>query len=355
MIGIDAGNSLDRPPTGVAIYARNLTAELARGHPEQPFAWYCRSNRYLRLRQADLPANVRRGLLEGFALVWSGRRLRLFHGLNQRLPGRLHAPMVATFHDLFALTGAYATPEFRGRFARLAREAIARADHVIAVSGHTAGLVSEWLGFPRSAITVVHHGVEELEVPGPAARRRVLHGLGITMPYVLHIGALQVRKNVERIVAAFEAAGDGCQLVLAGPSGYGAEAILARVRRSSAVSRIRVPGHVAADARAALYAEAEVLLFPSLEEGFGLPVIEAFAAGLPVIASDVSALPEVAGDAGVLVNPLETDAIAGALERVLRSPELRAELARKGKERAERFSWRRCAEETWAVYQRLLG
>ena len=354
MIGIDAGNSLDRPPTGVAVYARNLISELARLRADERFAWFYRSNRYFRSFRTRLPANVKRRLLESPALRWR-RGLRLFHGLNQRLPDGLSVPKVATFHDLFALTGEYSTAEFSARFARLARETARQADHIIAVSSHTANQVAERLQVPSARISVVHHGTEKLDIPPRARRVELLDALGVSGPFVLHVGALQVRKNVERVVAAFEAAGVAAQLVLAGSHGYGSEGILERIRKSPARARVLLTGHVADEARASLYAEAEALLFPSLEEGFGLPIVEAFAAGLPVIASNVSALPEVAGDAAILVDPRDTDAIAEALERAVEDSQLRSALRRKGLARAERFTWRRCADETWRVYERVLS
>ena len=354
MIGIDAGNSLDRPPTGVAIYARNLIRELAQAHPSQRFGWFYRSNRYFRSFRAQRPANASRRILEAPLLRLSARGLQLFHGLNQRLPPLVGVPTVATFHDLFAITGEFSTGEFKERFARLARETARRADHVIAVSSHTARQVQTKLGVPRSRITVVHHGVETLAVPSRARREQALAALGVAKPFVLHVGALQVRKNVERLVAAFEASGQTAQLVLAGSLGFGASRILERIRRSAVRDSVLLAGHVSDATRASLYAEAEALLFPSLDEGFGLPVIEAFSVGLPVITSDVSALPEVAGDAAVLVDPRNTDEIARGLQAVLEDPGLRSALRRKGLARASKFTWERCAEQTWRVYERLL-
>ena len=355
MIGIDAGNSLDRLPTGVAVYARNLLAQLARAHADERFAWFYRSNRYLRSFSGKLPPNARRRLLEESVLYLTARGLSLFHGLNQRLPNRLRVPRVATFHDLFALTGEYSTPQFRQRFAHLARETATRADHVIAVSEHTAGLVADRLAFPRESISVVHHGVEALEIPKPETRRAVLRDLGVDRPFVLHVGSLQVRKNIEGIVSAFESMSGSLDLVLAGAAGYGADRIARRIQESPASSRIRMTGHVGDNVRATLYAEAEALVFPSFEEGFGLPVVEAFSVGLPVVASNVSAVAEVAGEAAILVDPFEPEGMATALERVVSDSALRAELRRKGLERAKRFSWERCAAETWDVYRSLQG
>lgn len=353
-IGIDAGNCFDRPPTGVAVYARNLTTELARSHPDQRFVWHLRSNRYLRSFRSRLPRNVTRRLGEGFPGHPAVGPVALFHGLNQRLPPPSDALMVATFHDLFAMTGDYSTRGFRERFAKLAVETARRANHIVAISEHTARLVEELLGCPRARVTVVHHGVEALDAPTQNETRSTLEDLNITPPFVLHMGTIQARKNVGRLVEAFEAAGAGRQLVLAGSIGYGGPDILSRIERSPARSRMRLPGHVGDKVRSCLYRSAECLLFPSLDEGFGLPVVEAMASGLPVITSDASALPEVAGDAALLVDPLDVDAIADGLARVLASAALRAELTAKGLERAKAFTWRRCADETWAAYQRLL-
>ncbi len=354
MIAIDAGNRFDQPPTGVAVYARNLTRALADTYPETHFGWYFRSNRFLRSFRSRMPANVSRHLLESPFTGWTIRRARLFHGLNQRLPEDLRAPAVATFHDLFVLTGEYSNREFRARFSDLARETAERSSHIIAVSSHTASQVEEHLGVPRSQISVVHHGSEPQEPPAEDVRNVILRRLGVQRPFLLHVGALQVRKNLIRLVDAFERIPSEYSLVLAGPLGYRAQEILDHVEHSKARDRIHLPGHVSDDVRAALYNDAEVLVFPSLEEGFGLPVVEAFGAGLPVVASNVSAIPEVTGDAAVLVDPHSPDAIAQAVVSVLDDSDLRESLRARGLARAARFTWRRCAEGTWEVYQRLI-
>ena len=353
-IGIDASNHFDRPATGVAVYAKCLANQLAESHPEQRFIWHLRSNRYFRSLRQALPRNVERRLAEEFPCHPAVGKVALFHGLNQRLPIGPRVS-VATFHDLFAMTGEYSTRSFRDRFSRLAVETARRADHIIAISKHTANLVEQRLGYPRSNITVIHHGINALEAPRSAKRMEVLANFDILKPFVLSVGTLQARKNVESLVAAFEAAGAGRRLVLAGGVGYGGAQILQRIRDSPARSRICLLGHVSTLVLASLYREAEVLLFPSLDEGFGLPVVEAMANGLPVITSTTTAMPEVAGSAAVLVEPTRVDAISDGLARVLASQRLQADLRAKGLERAKQFNWRRCAEETWRVYERLLS
>ncbi|HXA52858.1 MAG TPA: glycosyltransferase family 1 protein, partial [Candidatus Acidoferrum sp.] len=189
---------------------------------------------------------------------------------------------------------------------------------------------------------VVHHGTRRLELP-EATRENI----------ILCVGAIQRRKNMTRLVEAFEAVDPGWSLILAGSDGYGADEVRARIAASRARARIEAPGYVSPQELAGWYARARVFAFPSLDEGFGMPLLEAFSAGLPVLTSNRSALPEVAGDAALLVDPLDTDSIAEGLRRITRDADLRAELARRGRLRAEGFRWDKAVAETWNVYASL--
>lgn len=353
MIGIDAGHGLDRPPTGVSSYCRNLIRALTANRADERFRLFYRSNRYFRSFREPLPSNCSRALLADGLLSRTARGLRLFHGLNQRLPAGLPCPALATFHDLFVMTAEYATPEFRERFTALAQETAKRADFVIAVSEFTAGQIIELLGVPRDRLAVVHHGVEPAFAMPDERKNALLAQLGITRPFLLNIGAIQKRKNIARIVSAFETLDADLDMVFAGPDGYGADAIALAIEASPAQPRIHRTGFVDRDTRAALYAGAEALVFSSLDEGFGLPVIEAFAAGLPVVTSNTSALPEVAGDAALLVDPMDVESIAAAMRRIVHDSDLRKLLRDKGTARARRFTWEQAARETQAVYDRL--
>ncbi len=227
--------------SGVGLYSHEILTGLAAAHPEVRFDFCYRPHRYLRARRAALPPNVRRRLL---AEPLGPRGADLFHGLNQRLP---HVPMrraVATFHDLFVMTGEYSTPEFRARFTAQARDAAQRADAVIAVSEFTRSQVISLLGVEPARVHVVHHGIRKLAGPGgaPQAREKV----------ILNVGAIQKRKNIARLVEAFETLPAPWRLVLAGSNGYGAEEILARIESSPARDRIRVTGYVSAADLAAL-------------------------------------------------------------------------------------------------------
>jgi glycosyltransferase involved in cell wall biosynthesis len=313
------------------VYSREILGGLAAAHPEARFDWCYRPHRYLRA-----PGAHKRLLLDP---VWP-RGSDLFHGLNQRLPRIPMRRAVATFHDLFVLTGEYSTAEFRARFAAQARDAAARADAIIAVSAFTREQVISILGVAPERVHVVHHGARGLPLPS-VARENV----------ILNVGAIQKRKNIARLVEAFEQVDRDWRLVLAGSDGFGAAEIHAAIARSPARDRIVVTGYVSPADLAGWYARARIFAFPSLDEGFGMPVLEAMQAGIPVLTSNRSALPEVAGDAALLVDPEDTT----ALRALTKNLELQRDLARRGQARAEMFTWEKAVRQTWEVYQTLLG
>jgi glycosyltransferase involved in cell wall biosynthesis len=334
-VGLDATYALDPSPSGVALYSREIAFGLARSNPDSRFTFYFRPHRFFKSFHMPLPSNAHRSLMPPIG--------SLFHGLNQRLPRFHSGPAVATFHDLFVLTGEYSTPEFRKRFADQARHAAARADIVIAVSEFTRGQVIALLGVSSDRVRVVHHGIRKLPFPNATPREKV----------ILNVGAIQKRKNIARLVEAFEAVDPSWRLVLIGSSGYGAAKIHARIAASPAAERISVLGYVTAEELAGWYARAAIFAFPSLDEGFGMPVLEAMAAGTPVLTSTCSALPEVAGDAALLADPEDTGALVHALRRLTEDKDLRAQLSHLGMNRAKLFTWEKAVEETWKVYTEL--
>lgn len=347
-IGLDATYSLGKNLSGVGVYSREMMSGLTRAHPEEKFRFYYRAHRLLKSLAEKLPPNASRRLLSG------APRADLFHALNQRLEGRLNSRSprtVCTFHDLFVMTGEYSTAEFRERFTAQARDAAARADAVIAVSEFTRSQIVSLLGVPPSRVHVVHHGIRELAAGGAApggqnnaSRDKV----------VLNVGTIQKRKNISRLVQAFETLPAPWQLVLAGSRGFGAEEILSRIEQSPARDRIRVTGYVTAEELSGWYARASIFAFPSLDEGFGMPILEAMAAGVPVITSNRSALPEVAGDAALLVDPDDAETLKDALVRLTTNHELCEELARRGIARARCFTWETAVRKTWDVYRMIL-
>ena len=348
---LDATYLVDPHPSGIAIYSHELLDGLAQMQPQNRFMHLYRLKQYRR----SLPTafnNVERRLmlplLPPFA-PWA--RPDLFHALNQRVDQRLAKCVVSTFHDLFVMTGEYSSADFRARFAKQARDAARRSDLIIAVSAFTKDQVVGCLNVDPARVRVVPHGVH---LPASVA------SVGGREKIILCVGALQIRKNVVRLIEAFEklpsAAREGWKLVLAGSTaGFGAAAIINRIERSMQVMQIQLSGYVNAAELHQLYQRASIFAFPSLDEGFGIPVLEAMANGIPVITSNRSALPEVAGDSAMLVDPYDSDALSAGLLRLISDAELCQKLSRMGTARAKLFPWARTVKETYSVYSELLS
>lgn len=267
---------------------------------------------------------------------------------------RSRVPLVVTVHDVMALEH----PDWFTRANALQQRlvlprAAAAAARVIVPSHYTRERLLATCRVGPGRVDVAPWGVAPAFAPG-AADAAALERLGVERPYVLAVGTLQPRKNLPAAIAACERAtaeGFPHTLVVAGARGWRDEAVAEMLGQP----HIRVLGGVTDGELVELYRGADCLLFPSLYEGFGLPVLEAMACGTPVVCANRTSLPEVAGDAAVLVDPEDTAAFAAALAEVLSSPARRRELAAAGLARAREFSWDRCADLTVAAYRRALG
>jgi glycosyltransferase involved in cell wall biosynthesis len=340
-VALDATYSLGQSLSGVGVYSRQLLQGLAATDFAEGWDWFYRSQRYLRAHLQKLPPNVRIRRLSG---TQGDRSAPLFHGLNQRLPELRFPRQIATFHDLFVLSGDYSTPEFRERFAQQARDAANAADLIIAVSAFTASQIEDHLKVPAARIRVIHHGVVPRPINPEIPREKI----------ILCVGALQKRKNQANLVRAFRAAPSDWSLSLAGSEGYDSKVVLREVADSPAHNRIHVAGYLSEAEIANLYAKASVFAFPSLDEGFGMPALEAMAAGIPVIAGNRSSLPEICGGAAMLVDPASEEELAHAIAVLTNDDELRGKMIASGKMHAENFSWIKAVEKTVEVYKELL-
>ncbi len=342
-IAIDATYSIGEELSGVGVYSHEILTGLALAHPKTPFVYCYRPKQYFRSFGTRLFRNCSRFLLHDEFRVPGAE---LFHGLNQRMPLKRVKNRVCTFHDLFMLTQNYSTPEFRKVFTARAKRAAERCDVIVAVSQFTADQVEEHLNVERSRIRVIHHGVRDATDRTTYPRENL----------ILHVGAIQERKNITRLVEAFETVPKDWKLVLAGSStGFGAENILKRIAASPARDRIQITGYLSGPALDRLFARSRIFAFPSLDEGFGMPVLEAMMRGVPVITSNRSALPEVAGDAALQINPEDTAALAAGIHRLIADPDLGMKLIAAGRERAGMFTWRSAVNKTWGVYRELIG
>jgi glycosyltransferase involved in cell wall biosynthesis len=357
---------------GVSGYIRQLLAHLPAAAPDlrllaftpdvdldaAPRLQQRRSTRW------DTQRPLRRILWEQAALPLLARQaqLDLLHGAVNINPALSPCPTVVTVHDLsFMRTPQAFPPMQRAYLHSQVRRSVAAARRVIAVSQATKQDVVDLFGAPADRIDVVYNGVDASFCPAPAGEVEAFRrGAGLPERFILHLGTLEPRKNLPRLVQAFaqvrahDAGQPAVKLVLAGGRGWDYDAIFAEVARQGLEQEVLFPGYVSDEDLAWWYRAAAVFVYPSLLEGFGLPVLEAMACGAPTVTSNLSSLPEVAGDAALLVDPMSVDALAGALLRLLADADLARELRTRGLAQAARFPWSRTAQETAAVYRRAL-
>ncbi len=286
-------------------------------------------------------------------------RVDVLHGPVNVAPLLAPCATVVTVHDLAYLRLPDRLPTGRRRyFAALTRASVRRASRVLAVSESTKRDIVELLGVPPEQIAVTPLAADPSFRPVTGEALEVFLGeQGIVRPFVLSVGTLEPRKNLPTLLRAFAriAAEMPHDLVLAGPEGWMTDEIHETRRRLDLGDRLRFTGYVDAEALPAWYSAADLFVYPSLYEGFGLPPLEAMACGTPVITSDVSSLPEVVGDAGLTVPPTDEMALAEAMRRVLGDPAIGADLRKRGLERAKRFSWEQTAALTVAAYRDAAG
>lgn len=268
------------------------------------------------------------------------------------LPTR-RAARVVTFHDLFFLDRPeLVTREVRSTWARQLTRDFHLIDAAICVSRRTADRAAAHFPALADRLHVVHHGLEPRWRPptGP---------LEDGPRVVLAVGTLEPRKNYVRLLSAFDRllrSGErDLTLIIAGGEGLASAAIHGTIRRLGLGAAVRLVGYQSQRQLEDLYHRATLLAMPSLDEGFGFPVLEAMASGVPAVVASAGALPEVAGDAAEFVDPLDEESIFEGLHRVLHSSELREAMRRRGLERANRFSWENAARETARVYELALA
>jgi len=365
-IAIDATYAVDPEPSGIAVYSRKLIESLAGLETPHRFLLCYRLSRFGR-RLEFLRPQARSGsrgptfsvrLFQEPFTFWLPWQAEVFHSLAQRPPAFHFRKEIVTIHDIFPLTGReYSTPEFQRKFGALLLEAAERAVRIITPSQYTAEQLVKHAGTPREKIRVIPEGVDlpadTLTPEDRLAERERLVGKGNVM--ILSVGVLQTRKNTVNALRALAGLPPHCRMVLAGGDGHGSEGVHDFIRKEGLASRVVVLGHVAAAYLSVLYQAANVFVFPSFEEGFGLPVLEAMAYGVPVVASRASSLPEVGGDAVLYADPHDPRDIAEKVLNAVEDDSLRGRLIELGRQRAGDFPWRRTAELTCAVYDEVLA
>lgn len=370
-IGIDYTSAV-RQGAGIGRYTRGLVralADLGRDHQyilfsagRDPRAQAWPQN----VAQCTLPLTDRQ-----LAIIWQRLKLPipvelftgqldLFHSPDFVLPPIWRARTVLTVHDLSFMRH----PECfsAGLLAYLmdaVPRAVRRADLILADSESTRSDLCELLSVARDRVAVVYPGVEPHFVPqvGHAEIEVVLRRYGIRRPYILGLGTLQPRKNFPRLIRAFDLLRKEHQLphqlVIGGGRGWLYEEIDQTIADLSLQRDVLLAGFVSDEDLPMLYSAADVFAFPSLYEGFGIPILEAMGCGTPVVTSTTSSLPEVAGDAALLVSPDDIEALAHAMWRLIDDGALRNDLRARGFSRVKQFTWERAAQDLLGIYAHL--
>lgn len=359
---------------GLETYVLELLPALLRAEPDMRLTVLCNAQgRELLETQSWIDAvelETPRASVHGLRAIYelgplgalAGRRFDVLHSPALTAPLFTRAANVVVLADTTWITvpdlgkGQAATVRlWQAVVPRVAR----RADRVVAISSASADDAERHLGVPRDRIDVIPLGYgtppRVAPTPGPVLRERLGLGEG---PIVLNVAMKKVHKNQLRLVQALPAVRErvpGAQLVLPGASTPYEEELRAEASRCGVGDAVALPGWVDEADLEGLYAAASAFVFPSLNEGFGLPVLEAMVRGLPVVASTAGSLPEVAGDAALLVDPTSVEAIAAATTRVLTEEPLRERLVAAGRERPAAFTWGRTASGTLASWQRALA
>ena len=371
MIYLDISAAVHRR-AGLGRYAESLARALVAARPNRYALFYNQERGVEPLAGLEhLPARtVALGYKPWRMLIWLGQLARvgldrflpnaeLYHATEHLLLPLRAAPTVLTVHDLiFRRFPAHHKPLNRWYLNLTLPLYCRRANHIIAVSECTRRDLIAAYHLPPQKITVIDEAAAprfRLQPPDTVAAVRARYRLPDR--YLIFVSTIEPRKNLARLLAAFEtlrAEGLTDSLVIVGRRGWLYDDFFARLERSPARDAVIFPGYVPDADLPPLYAGAQACVFPSLYEGFGLPVLEAMACGTPVVTSSTSSLPEVGGDAALYFDPADVEQITETTRRLLRDPALREEMRARGLEQAARFSWARAAKETQAVYDAVL-
>ncbi|HLF26208.1 MAG TPA: glycosyltransferase family 1 protein [Anaerolineae bacterium] len=352
LIGIDASRAVTPEATGTEVYSQRLLRALIDLAPEQRFRLYFNHPPATAAAPAD---NVELRAIP-FPRLWT--HIRLSFEVTRYPPDVLFVPAhvlpilhprrsLVTIHDLGYLHFPDTHPTLqRWHLAVSTRWNAHSAARVIADSHATKDDLIRRYHTPADKIVVAYPGLDSnlRRVEDAQRIHSVKAQYGIEGEYLLYLGTLQPRKNLSRLIEAFgRSHAHDRQLVIAGKKGWLYAGLFAQVEQLGLADRVIFPGYVAEADKAALISGALALVFPSLYEGFGFPVIEALACGTPVICSQTSSLPEIAGDAALLVDPLDIGAIGAAIDRISTDAGLRGQLIGRGYVQASKFTWLTCA------------
>ena len=360
-------NTLSPVKAGIGYYTYNLITELAKLKAAQQSLAICIRTKLLnnfagieaRVKVISIPEPVFAKYLPFESSWMSG--FDLYHEPNY-IPRLFTGKTVVTICDMSHKLFPQHHPRRRVLQLNLFANRMRIADHIITISQNSKQEIIDFLGIPEERISITYLGANldfqklTLECDMIDNLRQHYH---LPERFFLYVGTIEPRKNLARLIEAYslarnEGIDQEIKLVLTGGNGWLYKDIYARVKQLRLENEIIFTGYVSDKDLPILYNMAEVFVYPSIYEGFGLSPLEAMACGIPVIASNTSSIPEVVGDAGILVDPYRVEDIASAMFKVIESRQIQDDLSQRGLIQAQRFSWKKCAEETWQVYQQCL-
>lgn len=353
-LSLDLTALMRRELTGIGVYVRSLLEHL-RVRPDVNVHGTWRLSRFAKRELLALHVPAGTGPYIPFLSGLNIGGIDVHHGPDFRIPRRGRFAKVVTVHDLVIHEKGLVDERFASEGIAKLRYTLldCRPDRIITISRFTARRLAELYPALEPIIRTVPLGVDPRRfTPGSPGKRIV------DAPYILSVGSVEKRKNLSNSIRAFEMAreqGADVHLVIAGCGGHGVERIDEAIASSPHRTAIHKLGFVPDQDLPDLYRGAEMFLYPSLYEGFGIPIIEGMASGTPVITSDRGAMAEVAGDAAMLVDPTSPESIADGMMRLLHDSAVRGKLRRAALGRAAGFTWSRCAAGTLDVYREVIG
>lgn len=386
-IAFDAEPLCSEQPTGIGMVEIELCRRIVEKHPENKYVCTCFSLRKSgekkkRIKERigeDTDVRVFPLLSSGlYKMIGSvlplpygaffGRRSDVTHFFNFIIPFGVKGKKICTVHDLaFKRYPETVTLRTRRYLEYRMKKTIKRADKIVVVSKFTADELTELYGVPREKIAVIYNGVDFNKYNGSVARKKSDAVLGKRElrygEYLFYLGTIEPRKNISRMIGAYAACVKRLKaegrtvppLVLGGKLGWYYDGILERIKSEGMEEHIKLLGYVDEDEKPALYSGALAFVFPSLYEGFGLPIAEAMACGTPVLTSDSTSLAEIAGEGAILCDPLSEDDISDGMYRLITEPDTRERLSKLGREQVKRFDWDASAEQLFELYGEILN
>jgi len=358
---------------GVGIVTDEVMKRMVLSYPEDEFDYYFDRKYHRRfVQQPNIHPHVFAPVTRLPILIrwWLNHPVRknviknkadIFFSPDGFIPLGISVPKVSMFHDVAYLRyPKHLQPRIRKFYANWMPQYMAETDHIITVSEFSKKEIIDGYKIHPDKISVVYNGITNAYQPLDEQRKeevRMQYTQG--RPYLLYLGAIHPRKNVLTLVKAFEQfkswANNDFQIIIAGRKAWHTEDVYQVIEKSKYKNDIHLPGYVSTDHATSLVAAATAMIYPSLYEGFGLPLVEAMACGVPVICSNVSSLPEVAGDAALLFDPMAVEQLSQHMLTITTDENLRNDLIRKGFERSKFFSWDKAAKEIYTILQRVAG